>query len=107
MNRFYTVDDVAYALGVNRNTVLRWIAEGKLECRRINYEDAYKGFRIPVSALDNFTIENSIQLGLLRAKLARAEAERRIARLELLEYQMEQDAYFYGKMRDSLRDIEV
>ena len=50
LEKHHTVDELAAALRIHRNTVIRWIKLGKIKCVRIG-----RAFRIPESEIIRIT----------------------------------------------------
>ena len=50
LEKHHTVDELAAALRIHRNTVIRWIKLGKINCVRIG-----RAFRIPESEIRRIT----------------------------------------------------
>ena len=54
MNTIYTVEDVAYLLGVKEETVLRWIRKGELRSFVVDHGCYDRGYRITASSVEDF-----------------------------------------------------
>ena len=75
METIYTVKDVAYMLGVNKDCVLRWIRKGELTCYKIKRGHGIE-FRVTESMLEEFMANH-------QSKRAAAKLERSILKQQI------------------------
>ena len=106
-NDYYTTNEVAYLLGVDTNTVRKWIRERIIKNVIVDRkeEDYHFEYRIPKTEIDDLEIRSTHYSQILEAKLLRVEIRDRLNRLEELEYQMYSDACFMDNFKNELHKI--
>ena len=109
MNTIYTVKDVAYLLGVDDETVRRWIRTGELECCEIpiNRGCGDNGYRITASMVERFMERH--QSGHAASKLEscmlRREIQDRLDTLDEYEDRLYQERCFLEGMKNFIEEM--